>query len=164
MSGLGTRWSETAEREGAGAAARNGQPRAADPERRALVAQEGAQSPRAAELAAATAAERDGAGAGEKQDAGALAEGAVARGLDVGDHAHPPREAAQPRRRRAPLRGRPHAPRGHHERAHLIGADPPRAQRATKARGQDADGYRAEFVKLAEAVRGIGLARRDGQH
>ncbi len=32
---------------------------------------------------------------------------------------------------------------------------------AREARGSDPDGYRAEFVKLAEAVRGIGLARRD---
>ena len=32
---------------------------------------------------------------------------------------------------------------------------------ARDARGSDADGYRAEFVRLAEAVRGIGLARRD---
>ena len=35
---------------------------------------------------------------------------------------------------------------------------------AREARGQDPDGYRAEFVKLAETVRGIGLARRDGSH
>jgi Ca-activated chloride channel family protein len=35
---------------------------------------------------------------------------------------------------------------------------------AREARGQDPDGYRAEFVRLAETVRGIGLARRDGQH
>ncbi len=35
---------------------------------------------------------------------------------------------------------------------------------AREARGSDPDGYRAEFVKLAEAVRGIGLARRDGSH
>jgi Ca-activated chloride channel homolog len=33
---------------------------------------------------------------------------------------------------------------------------------AREARGQDPDGYRAEFVRLAETVRGIGLARRDG--
>ena len=32
---------------------------------------------------------------------------------------------------------------------------------AREARGQDPDGYRAEFVRLAETVRGIGLARRD---
>jgi len=32
---------------------------------------------------------------------------------------------------------------------------------AREARGPDENGYRAEFVKLAEAVRGIGLARRD---
>ena len=32
---------------------------------------------------------------------------------------------------------------------------------ARDARGSDPDGYRAEFVRLAEAVRGIGLARRD---
>jgi len=31
---------------------------------------------------------------------------------------------------------------------------------ARDARGSDPDGYRAEFVRLAEAVRGIGLARR----
>ena len=41
---------ETAQREGAGVAARDGQPCAADPERRALVAQEGSQPPRATEL------------------------------------------------------------------------------------------------------------------
>jgi Ca-activated chloride channel family protein len=35
---------------------------------------------------------------------------------------------------------------------------------AREARGTDRDGYRAEFVKLAEAVRGIGVARRDGAH
>jgi Ca-activated chloride channel family protein len=35
---------------------------------------------------------------------------------------------------------------------------------AREARGPDRDGYRAEFVKLAEAVRGIGVARRDGAH
>jgi len=33
---------------------------------------------------------------------------------------------------------------------------------AREARGPDREGYRAEFVRLAEAVRGIGLARRDG--
>lgn len=32
---------------------------------------------------------------------------------------------------------------------------------AREARGTDADGYRAEFVRLAEAVRGIGLARKN---
>src|SRR6266540_2967764 len=32
---------------------------------------------------------------------------------------------------------------------------------ARDARGSDPDGYRAEFVRLAEAIRGIGLARRD---
>jgi Ca-activated chloride channel homolog len=32
---------------------------------------------------------------------------------------------------------------------------------AREARGKDPDGYRAEFVRLAETVRGIGLARRD---
>ena len=47
--------------------------------------------------------------------------------------------------------------RGKADLGHVIAA-------AREARGQDADGYRAEFVKLAEAVRGIGLARRDGQH
>ena len=35
---------------------------------------------------------------------------------------------------------------------------------AREARGQDPDGYRVEFVRLAETVRGIGLARRDEQH
>lgn len=35
---------------------------------------------------------------------------------------------------------------------------------AREARGPDRDGYRAEFVRLAETVRGIGLARRDGAH
>jgi len=33
-----------------------------------------------------------------------------------------------------------------------------------EARGRDPDGYRAEFVRLAETVRGIGLARKDGAH
>ncbi len=47
--------------------------------------------------------------------------------------------------------------RGKADLSHVIAA-------AREARGTDADGYRAEFVKLAEAVRGIGLARRDGQH
>ncbi len=47
--------------------------------------------------------------------------------------------------------------RGKADLGHVIAA-------AREARGQDPDGYRAEFVKLAEAVRGIGLARRDGQH
>ena len=47
--------------------------------------------------------------------------------------------------------------RGRADLGHVIAA-------AREARGQDADGYRAEFVKLAEAVRGIGLARRDGPH
>src|SRR5436309_2392564 len=47
--------------------------------------------------------------------------------------------------------------RGKADLGHVIAA-------AREARGKDADGYRAEFVKLAEAVRGIGLARRDGQH
>jgi len=47
--------------------------------------------------------------------------------------------------------------RGKADLGHVIAA-------AREARGQDADGYRAEFVKLAEAVRGIGLARRDGMH
>ncbi len=35
---------------------------------------------------------------------------------------------------------------------------------AREARGSDPDGYRAEFVRLAEAVRGIGVARKDGTH
>lgn len=35
---------------------------------------------------------------------------------------------------------------------------------AREARGTDREGYRAEFVRLAEAVRGIGLARKDGAH
>ena len=47
--------------------------------------------------------------------------------------------------------------RGKADLGHVIAA-------AREARGRDADGYRAEFVKLAEAVRGIGLARRDGPH
>ena len=45
--------------------------------------------------------------------------------------------------------------RGKADLGHVIAA-------AREARGQDRDGYRAEFVKLAEAVRGIGLARKDG--
>jgi len=44
--------------------------------------------------------------------------------------------------------------RGKADLGHVIAA-------AREARGSDPDGYRAEFVKLAEAVRGIGLARRD---
>jgi Ca-activated chloride channel family protein len=44
--------------------------------------------------------------------------------------------------------------RGKADLGHVIAA-------AREARGQDADGYRAEFVRLAETVRGIGLARRD---
>jgi len=47
--------------------------------------------------------------------------------------------------------------RGKADLGHVIAA-------AREARGQDTDGYRAEFVKLAETVRGIGLARRDGMH
>jgi Ca-activated chloride channel homolog len=47
--------------------------------------------------------------------------------------------------------------RGSADLGHVITA-------AREARGSDADGYRAEFVRLAEAVRGIGLARRDGSH
>jgi Ca-activated chloride channel homolog len=35
---------------------------------------------------------------------------------------------------------------------------------AREARGKDPDGYRAEFVRLAETVRGIGLARREQSH
>lgn len=35
---------------------------------------------------------------------------------------------------------------------------------AREALGSDPEGYRAEFVRLAEAVRGIGLARRVGGH
>jgi Ca-activated chloride channel family protein len=35
---------------------------------------------------------------------------------------------------------------------------------AREAQGTDREGYRAEFVRLAEAVRGIGLARKDGAH
>ncbi|MGE5801298.1 MAG: YfbK domain-containing protein, partial [Gemmatimonadota bacterium] len=31
---------------------------------------------------------------------------------------------------------------------------------AREARGADPEGYRAEFVRMAEAVRGIGLARK----
>src|SRR6266550_2656464 len=44
--------------------------------------------------------------------------------------------------------------RGKADLGHVIAA-------ARDARGSDPDGYRAEFVRLAEAVRGIGLARRD---
>jgi len=47
--------------------------------------------------------------------------------------------------------------RGSADLGHVIAA-------AREARGADADGYRAEFVRLAEAVRGIGLARRGGSH
>ena len=47
--------------------------------------------------------------------------------------------------------------RGKADLGHVIAA-------AREARGSDPDGYRAEFVRLAEAVRGIGLARRDGAH
>jgi len=47
--------------------------------------------------------------------------------------------------------------RGKAELGHVIAA-------AREARGRDPDGYRAEFVRLAEAVRGIGLARGDGAH
>jgi Ca-activated chloride channel family protein len=35
---------------------------------------------------------------------------------------------------------------------------------ARDALGKDDGGYRAEFVRLAEAVRGIGLARRNQEH
>jgi Ca-activated chloride channel family protein len=45
--------------------------------------------------------------------------------------------------------------RGKAELSHVIAA-------AREALGADPEGYRAEFVKLAEAVRGIGLARRVG--
>ena len=45
--------------------------------------------------------------------------------------------------------------RGKAELSHLIAA-------ARESLGADPEGYRAEFVKLAEAVRGIGLARRVG--
>jgi Ca-activated chloride channel family protein len=45
--------------------------------------------------------------------------------------------------------------RGKADLAHVIAA-------AREALGTDPEGYRAEFVRLAEAVRGIGLARRDG--
>ncbi len=47
--------------------------------------------------------------------------------------------------------------RGKADLGHVIAA-------AREARGKDADGYRAEFVRLAETVRGIGLARKDGSH
>jgi len=47
--------------------------------------------------------------------------------------------------------------RGKADLGHVIAA-------ARDARGRDPDGYRAEFVRLAETVRGIGLARRDGTH
>ncbi|HEX9346370.1 MAG TPA: von Willebrand factor type A domain-containing protein [Gemmatimonadales bacterium] len=47
--------------------------------------------------------------------------------------------------------------RGKADLGHVIAA-------AREARGNDADGYRAEFVRLAETVRGIGLARKDGSH
>ena len=47
--------------------------------------------------------------------------------------------------------------RGKADLGHVIAA-------AREARGRDPDGYRAEFVRLAETVRGIGLARKDGAH
>ena len=47
--------------------------------------------------------------------------------------------------------------RGKADLGHVIAA-------ARDTRGRDPDGYRAEFVRLAETVRGIGLARRDGTH
>jgi Ca-activated chloride channel family protein len=45
--------------------------------------------------------------------------------------------------------------RGKAELSHVIAA-------ARESLGADPEGYRAEFVRLAEAVRGIGLARRVG--
>jgi Ca-activated chloride channel family protein len=45
--------------------------------------------------------------------------------------------------------------RGKADLGHVIAA-------AREAHGKDPDGYRAEFVRLAEAVRGIGVARREG--
>ena len=47
--------------------------------------------------------------------------------------------------------------RGKADLGHVIAA-------ARDARGRDPDGYRAEFVKLAETVRGIGLAQREKSH
>ena len=47
--------------------------------------------------------------------------------------------------------------RGKADLGHVIAA-------ARDALGKDDGGYRAEFVRLAEAVRGIGLARRDQEH
>ena len=47
--------------------------------------------------------------------------------------------------------------RGKADLGHVIAA-------AREARGRDPDGYRAEFVKLAETVRGIGLAQREKSH
>jgi Ca-activated chloride channel family protein len=44
--------------------------------------------------------------------------------------------------------------RGKADLGHVIAA-------AREALGRDPEGYRAEFVRLAEAVRGIGLARGD---
>ena len=47
--------------------------------------------------------------------------------------------------------------RGKADLGHVIAA-------AREARGRDPDGYRAEFVKLTETVRGIGLAQREKSH
>src|SRR5436309_1048109 len=47
--------------------------------------------------------------------------------------------------------------RGKADLGHVIAA-------AREARGRDPDGYRAEFVKLTETVRGIGLAQREESH
>jgi Ca-activated chloride channel family protein len=47
--------------------------------------------------------------------------------------------------------------RGKADLGHVIAA-------AREARGKDPDGYRAEFVRLAEAVRGMGLARIESSH
>ena len=72
--------------------ARRGRSRTPSPRR----PEAGPRPPARAEPAAAIAAQRDGAGAGEEENARRVAEGAVARRLHVGDHAHAPGEAAQP--------------------------------------------------------------------
>ncbi len=112
------------------------QPGAADRERGAVVAQQGAEAAFPREAPTPVAPERDRAGAREQQHAGDRAERGEVGGLDVRDHDHARGEAAQAPREGLALAARPDPARGHAERGQVAARQAPAAPEASEQRGQ----------------------------
>ena len=112
------------------------EPFAADPERRALVAQERSEPAGARPAPAAVAPERHRAGAGEEEDAGRIAERAAIGGLRVRDDPHVAREGPEPPRLTRALRARPHAARGHDEDVDVRSRQRPSLPEPAEERGE----------------------------